>query len=172
MACDSCRRKKVRCDGNEPCAKCLYAPSACHYRAPTGSPSAPSTGSRAEPAANASLDQTMSHSPVSNTVNPTSIEFAAYHTAHDETFLDGSLSFDSLLDTDLDAAQARDRGMHHPGYSGPGEMPAHVNWMCDIPGMASSSENIFSHFTNVGGIEDCWQIPPIVCCIIFNPSGS
>lgn len=113
----------------------------------------------------------INHSPVSDTVNLTSIDLAAHPTAHDEMSLDGSLAFERLLDTELDPAHGRDRGMRHPTYSGPGEIPAHMNWMCDIPGIASSSENIFSHFTDVGGIEDYWQIPPIVCCIVFDPPG-
>ncbi|CAH0056963.1 unnamed protein product [Clonostachys solani] len=31
-ACEPCRRRKVRCDGNEPCSNCTHDPSTCLYR--------------------------------------------------------------------------------------------------------------------------------------------
>lgn len=31
-ACEGCRRRKLRCDGEEPCLQCRYADRACQYR--------------------------------------------------------------------------------------------------------------------------------------------
>ncbi|KAH8696269.1 hypothetical protein BGW36DRAFT_408196 [Talaromyces proteolyticus] len=39
IACDNCRRRKMRCDGNEPCGSCRSIRSSCHYAAAPASPS-------------------------------------------------------------------------------------------------------------------------------------
>ncbi|KAJ2384617.1 hypothetical protein GGI05_004948, partial [Coemansia sp. RSA 2603] len=31
LSCDTCRRKKTRCTGDQPCSSCAKASLACHY---------------------------------------------------------------------------------------------------------------------------------------------
>ena len=155
----------MRCDGNEPCAACLYALSTCYYRVPTGSPPPPPpiTIVHTGPPVNASLARTTCQFPISNIANATSDDFASHHTAPGETSLGGGLNFEPQLDPDHNAAQGNGRSMLHPGSSEQGELSAHGNVMCDMAGMATFSENFFSHFADVGSFEGDWQMPPMVC---------
>jgi hypothetical protein len=142
MACVSCRKRKMRCDGIDPCAPCQASASACIY------------------AGAARLSRNLNHT----------YEAFSDQQARDSvnTNVEGSLSFnpprsqsngDSLNDMDLGFLQDPNR-VQFPVVSD-SQIPISVSGeaISDGLALATSRDNLFHSFTDM---TDIWRTPAIV----------
>ena len=165
FACISCRKKKIRCDGNEPCAPCVASKSSCSFRTPMNSSSLPSSNRGFEAPAIVYLDLGLNdpdvEDPIVGVVDTTSVNFISDNSQrHDHSF--NGVEFEPLPAPDPSTIESNCQNGVETGFSEHSGTNTYDSMMGNVPDMPTSSENILSDFPDIGGMEDYWQMLPMV----------
>ncbi|EXJ75897.1 uncharacterized protein A1O5_00405 [Cladophialophora psammophila CBS 110553] len=152
----------MRCDGNDPCAKCLSTDSACQYSAPASSSSVPSdTLSARTPTEAYSFQATGDFNApllVPTTANVAG-EFASqYPGLHLEASSTGPSNCETV---DLDSLDNDDRNVPRLGLSRPAASTLD-SMSCDVLAMPISPDDDFLQFFSAEGMRGQWQTTPVV----------
>lgn len=144
IACDNCRRRKMRCDGNEPCAPCRSTPTSCHYAEAPGSPSSSTHGLHTQ-GINRAFSTVNDDSAPPAPLSPT----ASLSIAENGPFLDaGAGSF----------------GNSHPDafglpIQGDPTIPFDAGAIDNVRGLPLPNADVLYPLSDA----EFWQIPPAVC---------
>jgi hypothetical protein len=156
IACDGCRRRKMRCDGHEPCAKCLSADSTCQYSMPTGSSAVDEAQDRNEAGFAPGFDASLM-APAINNVDVAGNLAPQTSNTHLAITSTGSSNSESAS---LISVNHNDVGSHLSEHSR--AAPSFDNMICEIPAMSASTEDNFFDMFNAEDVDEAWQMTPMV----------
>ncbi|KAH8799730.1 hypothetical protein F5884DRAFT_115759 [Xylogone sp. PMI_703] len=152
MACEGCRKRKMRCDGKKPCAPCQSAGCVCHYRAlatasTDSGPSSPADGSN-EGYPNPSISDFNSID--ENNEQSNSLSFAIQLSSPDD---------ESSLTGGMDSLQNTDEAALPLGFQGQTTISVVDGSTSSGPDLSLSQDNVIYPFPDVSDTNAVWQMP-------------
>lgn len=168
IACNSCRKRKMRCDGNEPCGPCQSTATICHYKEATAS-SAHSQSSHNDGAGvyPGQIDDAF-EIPIDDDEGSISLPFTVPHTnlsngaSLNGASLNDGLGLEPSLEPSMESIQGTTSGSVPLSFQGHPAMPAYESMNSEVPDMSMSQDNLLYPFPDPSGVNEFWQMPSVV----------
>ena len=159
IACNGCRKRKMRCDGEEPCAPCQATSSFCHYRGSTDSTTARNHSASQEESQADQVDQprTGIESSTGDNMHQRPLSFALQ-----TPIMDSGMPFDAVINTYQDINQNASAMTLDTPFQGSTRMSVPDTSANDEPEMLMPHENVFYPLPDAVGMDNFWQTPTLV----------
>ncbi|KIW30690.1 uncharacterized protein PV07_06409 [Cladophialophora immunda] len=164
IACNGCRKRKMRCDGNEPCAPCQSTASICHYKAITTSSRAPSQSSNTDGSTRAYPEQIVDafDSRLAGDEPPDSSPMRiSQSNLSNGTALNDSMELETAIGVSIESVQNADSGALSLPFQGGPAIPTFDSVNIEVPEMSIHHESLLYPFPDPTGVNEFWQMPSV-----------